>query len=104
MSAAACTALEEVFDKAVSVVHEHIGPKAFKPVSSFNAAVFDAILIATARRLDKGPIKDFTGFTLAYKEVLNNSDFQQWTSRSTADDETVKKRLQLATDAFSQVS
>ena len=101
--AAKCEALSEQFDKAVTVVHDHVGPKAFKPVSSFNAAVFDAILIATARRLDQGPIKNFEEFNRAYKEVLSNGEFQQWTSRSTADDETVKKRLQMASDALGRV-
>jgi Protein of unknown function DUF262 len=104
MSAALCKAYTEIFNKSVGVVFEHIGPKAFKPVSSFNAAVFDAILIAIARRLEQGPINDFGGIARAFEGVLANKDFQQWTSRSTADDETVKKRLQMATDAFSQVA
>jgi hypothetical protein len=100
---AACKDLRTMFDESVSLVLERIGPKAFKPVSTFNAAVFDAILIGISARLGKGPINDFGGIASAYKEVLANSDFQQWTSRSTADDETVKKRLQMATEAFAKV-
>jgi hypothetical protein len=100
---ASCKDLAAVFDKSVSLVLEHIGSKAFKPVSTFNAAVFDAILTGISARLEKGPVKDFNGIASTYKEVLANSDFQQWTSRSTADDETVKNRLQMATEAFAKV-
>ena len=103
MTEVTCKALAEVFKNATTVVLESIGAKAFKPVSSFNAAVFDAILIGVARRLNKGPIGDPVSLAQAYKEVLANTDFQQWTSRSTADDETVKKRLQKSTDTFNQV-
>jgi len=104
MPVAECKALAEIFEKAAKAVLEYIGPKAFKPVSSFNAAVFDAIFIGIAKRLNSGPITDPSGVARAYKDVLGNTEFQQWTSRSTADDETVKKRLQLATDSFSKVS
>jgi hypothetical protein len=103
MQKAACDELAGLFNRAVDAVSDHIGPKAFKPVSSFNAAVFDSILVGVARRLNKGPISNFGAFKGAYTKVLADRDFQGWTSRSTADDETVKKRLQKATEAFSQV-
>jgi hypothetical protein len=95
--------LAKMFDESVGVVLEHIGPKAFKPVVTFNAAVFDAILIGISNRLERGPIHAFDEIGGAYKRVLADPDFQQWTSRSTADDETVKKRLQMATEAFAKV-
>ena len=98
-----CAALADLFTGSVSVVYDHIGVKAFKPVSSFNAAVFDAILTGVSRRVEKGPIQDLGQIAKSYQEVLASGDFQLWTSRSTADDEVVKKRLQLATNAFVQV-
>jgi hypothetical protein len=104
MPPATCKALSDIFGNAISVIHDLIGPKAFKPVSSFNAAVFDAMLIGTTKRLDQGPIANLDEFARVYEAVQANAEFQQCTSRSTADDEIVKKRLQMATDAFSQVS
>lgn len=99
-----CNELRRTFEDSIGLVYKHIGIKAFKPVSSFNAAVFDAILIAVASRLAKGPLTEVDAISQSYKEVMSNTDFQQWTSRSTADDETVKKRLKLATDAFAKIA
>ncbi len=98
-----CAVLADLFNRSVSVVYDHIGVKAFKPVSSFNAAVFDAILTGVLRRVEKGPIQNAEQIARSYRDVLASADFQLWTSRSTADDEVVKKRIQLATDAFIQV-
>jgi uncharacterized protein with ParB-like and HNH nuclease domain len=95
--------LSRSFTQAVGLIFDVVGPKAFKPVSSFNAAVFDAILPALSKRLDKAPISQHSELSKAYSELLQNKDFQQWTSRSTADDETVKKRLELAEAAFASV-
>jgi hypothetical protein len=103
LSEADCKSLSAVFVKSIDTVHDILGSKAFKPVSSFNAAVFDAILIAMAKRLEFGPINNGNDLSKTYKDVLAESDFQQWTSRSTADDETVKKRLERARDAFAKV-
>jgi hypothetical protein len=98
-----CAGLADLFSKSVSVVYDNIGPKAFKPVSSFNAAVFDAILTGISKRIEKGPIQSVEQIFKAYQQILETGDFQLWTSRSTADDEVVKKRIQLATDTFTQV-
>lgn len=92
------------FINAITAVHDLIGPKAFKPVSSFNAAVFDAILPGVARRLSRGPVTDGKGFALSFAKLTSDQGFQLWTSRSTADDEVVKKRLEFADQAFEQVN
>jgi uncharacterized protein with ParB-like and HNH nuclease domain len=104
ISEGSCKALAESFKGCVTVVHDHVGTKAFKPVSSFNAAVFDAMMVGLAKRLGSGPITDFDSFARAFSDVSKSGDFQQWTSRSTADDEIVKKRLQLTTDVFGRVA
>lgn len=103
LSGASCEALAETFEKSVNAIHDCIGAKAFKPVSAFNAAVFDAVMIGVARRLASGAITNCKAFKETYAGILANKDFQVWTSRSTADDETVKNRLQLATNEFNRV-
>ena len=104
MPQTACDSFAKTFIATVGIIHDSIGRKAFRPVSTFNAAVFDAIMIGITRRLAQGPISDPNGIITAYTGVLANEDFQQLTSRSTANDETVKKRLQIATDAFATVA
>jgi len=103
LSQAECKKLSEVFNWSIEAVRDVLGVKAFKPVSAFNAAVFDAILIAIAKRREGGPIVDNQKFQDAYKELLADTEFQQWTSRSTADDETLRKRLDRAKNAFAKV-
>lgn len=93
-----------VFENAIDAIHDHIGIKAFKPVKAFNAAVFDSILIGVARRLQKSATIDRAEMLAAYNQLINSAEFQQLTSRSTADDEAVKKRLELAKDTFAKVS
>lgn len=96
-------ALANQFRDAVGLIHDVIGAKAFKPVSSFNAAVFDAVLPAVAKRLQKAPIENTQQFADAYIALLGDRAFQLWTSRSTADDEVVRNRLTLAENVFSRV-
>jgi Protein of unknown function DUF262 len=96
--------LAMAFNTSIGLIYETIGDKAFKPVSSFNAAVYDAILLGVSKRLQKGKIKNGASLVTAYKEVLADKDFQVWTSRSTADDETLKKRLERAESAFAKVA
>jgi len=103
ISETTCKGFATTFNSAINTAHDALGTKAFKPVSSFNAAVFDAVLIGIARRLQSGPITDNKDLSQAYKDLISESDFQQWTSRSTADDDTVKRRLERARAAFATV-
>jgi hypothetical protein len=95
--------LTNAFNSSISVVHDYLGAKAFKPVNSFNAALFDAVLIGVARRLGRGEITDRGRFFQAYIELVSDKTFQQLISRSTADDETLRKRLERAKTSFEQV-
>jgi hypothetical protein len=88
------------FVAAVELVSKAIGPKVFKPTSSFNAAVFDSVLVGIARRLQKGPITDPALVGASYWSLLEDNEFTAATSRSTANDETVKTRLEKAIAAF----
>lgn len=99
-----CAELSKTFIVAIDFIHHAIGPKAFKPVKAFNAAVFDSVLTGVARRLANGEVRDSEAFNQAYRTLLTNESFIAETSRSTANDETVKKRLVEATDAFKDLS
>ena len=68
-----------------------------------NAAVFDSIAIGIAKRLEAGPIKDFSGLKAAYDKLVAVDRYIQTTSRATADETSVSDRLALATDAFAKV-
>ena len=61
--------------------------------------------MGVARHLEaRGPIRDLEAFTDAYYVLITNSDYMVSVSRSTADDERVKHRLDLTTKAFRDIN
>ena len=65
-----------------------------------NAAAFDSIAIGIARRLEKGPILDYTTLKTAYEALLSNSLYLSATSRATADETSVANRLKFSIESF----
>lgn len=95
--------IENVFVNTIETIHSGIGRKAFKPARALNAAIFDSVTIAVARRLEKGPIEDLSDLQRKYDSLLEDDEFIQSTGRATADEESVKHRINLATEALAQV-
>jgi hypothetical protein len=94
----------DVFTKTASTVKECLGTKAFRPERTFNAAVFDAVMVGLAARLqakDKKPKCE--DVVKAYNALLKNEDFIRAYKTSTSAAENVKARLQLATTAFAKL-
>jgi hypothetical protein len=95
--------LTTTFNQAIGVVHDGLGPKAFKRANSFNAALFDSVLIGVSRRIEQKNEISQPEFVLAYNGLIENKNFQQWISSATSDDETLKKRIAEAKAAFAGV-
>jgi Protein of unknown function DUF262 len=91
------------FSETVAAVRQGIGLKAFRPKNAVNAAVLDAVMVGVASRLAKGSLKKPTLMRPAYEALLANRDFQDATTRSTADEESVRKRLDLSKEAFGKI-
>lgn len=95
--------MRQAFVGTIDVVHESIGSKAFKPKRALNAAVFDAVMVGVARRLSKGPIGNDGKLKEQYNNLMLNDAFITVSEKSTADEENVRARLRLATEAFVDV-
>lgn len=94
----------ELFQKTADAILRAIGPKAFKPKATLNAALVDAVMVGVARRIKaKGSIAAHGSLKSAYSELLRNSGFQAAIARATADEENVKRRLKLATSIIGKV-
>jgi hypothetical protein len=91
------------FTATVGGIRKGIGLRAFRPKSAVNAAVLDSVMVGVASRLSKGPLEDPTAMQPAYQSLLTNREYQDATTRSTADEESVRKRLELAKEAFSEL-
>ena len=95
--------MKRIFTNTIDTVYECLGSKAFKPVRALNAAIFDAVMVALATRLESGPITDCNAFQTRYRELLNDDAFIFAIGRATADEESVRNRIALATRTFTAV-
>jgi hypothetical protein len=95
--------LTAIFQAAVSQILTHLGPRAFRPQRSINAAVLDSMMVGVARRLSVGAINDAAAFKQAFDSLMSDKTYQERTGRATADEESVRERLNLATQAFTAV-
>ena len=94
--------LQTIFTATIDVVAESIGPKAFRPISTLNAAVFDSVMVAIARRLSAGSIAKLDAIEKQYTALLKDTDYLESVTRSTADEERVANRMKLAQQYISQ--
>ncbi len=95
--------LRQVFERTLETLRGAVGDRLFRPENALNAAVYDAVMVGCALRLDRGPISDRAGLRSAYEALLSNPDFERYYKRATADDESVKGRMELASKAFHAV-
>jgi hypothetical protein len=95
--------LAAAFVPTIELVSRCLGPSAFKPKTTFNAAVFDSVMVGVTRRLEKGAVQSCEHFVSQYQGLLADAQFTQATETGTSAEERVNKRIELATSAFQNV-
>lgn len=90
----------KIFRDTIAMVDGAIGENAFRPVRALNAAVFDAVMTGLAIRMAQSPAPKKEAVRKAYDKLLLSEKFREGWLRATADEETVKLRINLATKAF----
>jgi len=95
--------LTSLFSRTITVIQEAVGDRAFRPERALNAAVYDAVMVGVGRRLEGGDVSDMDALKTAYDRLLVNTEFVDAYTRATADVESVRKRVELATSAFAAV-
>ena len=96
--------IRSVFVPAVEIIYQSIGKRAFRLARVLNAAVFDAVMVGIARRLHSSTISDLDALNQRYANLLAAPAFLEVAERATADEESVSRRIQLATEAFADVT
>ncbi|NJR23947.1 MAG: DUF262 domain-containing protein [Richelia sp. CSU_2_1] len=93
--------IRQAFEGTIEVIHQSLGVQAFKPKKLINAAVFDAVMIGLARRLEKSKIDSET-LKDRYQKLLNNEEFRRFTvdTARTTEEDAVKGRIEIATKVF----
>ncbi|MDE0202448.1 MAG: hypothetical protein OXK73_08445, partial [Rhodospirillaceae bacterium] len=96
--------LRKSFEETVELCWNALNGSAFRPVRAINAAVLDSIMSEVARRLrQSGPAPSAEAVKHAYEELVESSAFREGWERATADEDVVKKRINLARSAFSNI-
>lgn len=93
--------IRPLFENTVCTILNKIGPKAFKPRRAVNAAVLDSLMTGIARRLKADSIE--SDIRPKYDDLLDMEAFQASTAARTSAVDNVRTRIQLATEAFSDV-
>lgn len=90
-----------IFTRTIDTIAQITSNKAFRIERALNAAVYDSVMYGIARRLEVEPINDFTGVRKAYDSLLSDRSYRVVVSSATSDEANLRKRLELATKAFS---
>ncbi|MCY3799766.1 MAG: DUF262 domain-containing protein [Chloroflexi bacterium] len=90
-----------LFTDTVNCILDKLGRHAFKPTKSLNAALLDSLMIGIARRLQSRPIA--SDINEDFKSLRDDSEFLELISYTTSDPERVRRRIELATEAFANV-
>ena len=96
-------ALGETFVRTIAAICNCLGRGVFKPRRQISAAVYDAVMVGVARRLERGPIENCEAVQKKYDALLKNKAFVDATETGTASEENVSQRIRLATEAFAEV-
>jgi hypothetical protein len=92
-----------LFAETIGTAHALLGKRAFRPERALNAAVFDSVMVGLATRLAKGPVVSGPHLAAAYRTLLTEPRYASAYLRATADEESVKTRMNCAIGAFSEV-
>jgi len=89
------------FREAAHILRDAAGSSAFRYRSAqVNAALTEAIMVGTMRRLDAGTLPSPESAKRALQGLLDEDRFVAAISRATADEENVRTRLAIATQAL----
>jgi hypothetical protein len=96
--------LRPLFDRTVEAIHKGIGRRAFRPFGgAVNAAVLDSVMYGVASRLSTAPLEDVKGLQGPFDRLLATKEYLTAVTRATADEESVRARLEAAKAAFAAV-
>jgi len=86
------------FIPTIEVIHKGLGNKAFKPQKLLIPTYFEAVMVVTARRLEKGKINNLEQLGERYKSLTEDNNFSGVSQkvRNLTSQENVRERLKIA--------
>jgi hypothetical protein len=96
--------LEDIFRQTIDLVNKALDGRAFRPVRSLNAAVYDSVMVGLASRLSKSQYAPTPeAAAVAYDNLLGQPEYKKGWERATADEESVKARMVASVAAFAEI-
>ena len=93
-----------VFTKTMDAFKDALGESLFRPERALNAAVFDSMSVALARRIESEmPFPKPDDTKSAYQGLLRDDDYIEAVSRATADEQSVETRMKKAAEHFAAI-
>lgn len=89
-----------MFIRTAALLATAVAKPLFRPERSFNAAVFDSTMVGMSERLKTSPLPSEDGIRAAYDSLLQDPEYLETVSRSTADEKFVQRRITKAIDVF----
>lgn len=98
--------IKQIFEPTIALIYKCLNNKAFKPKRGMNAAIFDAVMIGIARRLNNVAIQDCESLQVEYQALLRNENFRAVTvsTARTTEEENIKRRIEIVTNAFANLA
>jgi uncharacterized protein DUF262 len=95
------TEITELFTETITLADNAIA-RPFRLVNAINAAVYDSVMIGLARRIASGSTPRLSTIVSRYDALLEDHTFLENVERATADEESLKSRLTIATEFFAK--
>ena len=90
-----------VFVSTMAAFEGALGRGAFRPDRALNAAVFDSMSVALARRIASTELTpNLDDIKAAHSDLLKDPDYVDAVSRRTANEQSVRTRMSKATEHF----
>lgn len=88
------------FQRCSDLFWAALGTEAFRPTRALNTAVFDSCMVGLAHRLEIGSEPDGAAVKLAYQTLIEEPDYIEAISSSTADETFVQRRIEMSKTVF----
>ena len=95
--------MRDKFIDTIRTVSSFFQTRPFRPQRTLNAAVFDAVMVGLAKRLDDGPLAKPEALNDAYLQLVSDEDFKSATETGTTQEANVRTRIECAIGAFASL-
>jgi len=97
--------IRKAFIPTIEIIYKSLGNKAFRLEKRFVSTIFESVMIAIARRLDRSEIKDIEGLRSWYELLVEDREFRgvSMKIRNLTSKDNFQKRISIAASLLAEV-